>query len=94
MTQQVDEGRRQANEARLKAEQDSRQARGLLTQLQEQLSGLTGKDKDMPIGLGLEPGDGSQFERQHSANDALQWIEPSDALSTAPPGQKPRPRPP
>ena len=82
VTQQVDEGRRQANEARLKAEQDSRQARGLLTQLQDQLSGLTGKGKDMPIGLGLEPGDGAQFEGQHSANDALQWIEPSDAQST------------
>ncbi|WP_034103328.1 TIGR03752 family integrating conjugative element protein [Pseudomonas lurida] len=82
VTQQVDEGRRQANEARLKAEQDRRQARGLLTQLQEQLSGLTGKGKDMPVGLGLEPGDGAQFERQHSADDALQWIEPSDAPST------------
>ncbi|MQT50544.1 TIGR03752 family integrating conjugative element protein [Pseudomonas sp. WS 5532] len=83
VTQQVDEGRRQANEARLKAEQDSRQARGLLTQLQDQLSGLAGKSKDMPIGLGLEPGDGAQFEGQHSANDALQWIEPSDAPSTS-----------
>ena len=82
VTQQVDEGRRQANEARLKAEQDSRQARGLLAQLQEQLSGLTGKGKDMPIGLGLEPGDGAQFEGRHSANDALQWIEPSDAPPT------------
>lgn len=82
VTQQVDEGRRQANETRLKAEQDSRQARGLLTQLQDQLSGLTGKGKDMPIGLGLEPGDGAQFNGQHSANDALQWIEPSDVLST------------
>lgn len=82
VTQQVDEGRRQANEARLKAEQDTRQARGLLTQLQEQLSGLAGKGKDMPIGLGLEPGDGDQFEGRHSANDALQWIEPSDAPST------------
>ena len=82
VTQQVDEGRRQANEARLKAEQDSRQARGLLTQLQDQLSGLTGKGKDMPIGLGLEPGDGAQFDGQHSANDALQWIEPSDAPPT------------
>jgi len=82
VTQQVDEGRRQANEARLKAEQDSRQARGLLTQLQEQLSGLTGKSKDMPIGLGLEPGDGAQFEWRHSATDTLQWIEPSDAPST------------
>ena len=82
VTQQVDEGRRQANEARLKAEQDSRQARGLLTQLQEQLSGLTGKSKEMPIGLGLEPGDGAQFEGRHSTNDALQWIEPSDAPSS------------
>ncbi|MBX9410220.1 TIGR03752 family integrating conjugative element protein [Pseudomonas baetica] len=82
VTQQVDEGRRQANEARLKAEQDSRQARGLLTQLQDQLSGLAGKSKDMPIGLGLEPGDGAQFEGRHSTNDALQWIEPSDAPST------------
>ena len=82
VTQQVDEGRRQANEARLKAEQDSRQARGLLTQLQEQLSGLTGKGKDMPIGLGLETSDGVQFDGRHSANDALQWIEPSDAPST------------
>ncbi|WP_055127989.1 TIGR03752 family integrating conjugative element protein [Pseudomonas mediterranea] len=82
VTQQVDEGRRQANEARLKAEQDSRQARGLLTQLQEQLSGLSGKDKDMPIGLGLEPGDGAQLEGPHTANDALQWIEPSDAPTT------------
>lgn len=82
VTQQVDEGRRQANEARFKAEQDSRQARGLLTQLQEQLSGMTGKSKDMPIGLGLEPGDGAQFEGRHSATDALQWIEPSDAPPT------------
>ncbi len=82
VTQQVDEGRRQANEARLKAEQDSRQARGLLTQLQEQLSGLAGKNKDMPIGLGLEPGDGAQLEGRHSATDTLQWIEPSDAPPT------------
>lgn len=82
VTQQVDEGRRQANEARLKAEQDSRQARGLLTQLQDQLSGLTGKGKDMPIGLGLEPGDGAQFEGSRPATEAMQWIEPSDAPSS------------
>ncbi|MFS2162102.1 TIGR03752 family integrating conjugative element protein, partial [Pseudomonas sp. Pseusp122] len=49
---------------------------------QEQLSGLTGKDKDMPIGLGLESGDGAQLEGPHTANDALQWIEPSDAPTT------------
>lgn len=82
VTQQVDEGRRQANEARLNAEQDSRQARGLLTQLQEQLSGLTGKGQDLPVGLGLQPGDGAQFEGSRSASEALQWIEPSDTVPT------------
>lgn len=46
------------------------------------LSGLASKGKDMPIELGLEPGDGDPFEGRHSANDALQWIEPSDAPST------------
>ncbi|WP_458730112.1 TIGR03752 family integrating conjugative element protein [Pseudomonas brenneri] len=82
VTQQVDEGRQQANEARLKAEQDSRQAHGLLTKLQDQLSGLTGKGQDLPIGLGLQPGDGAQFEGPHTAGDTMQWIEPSDTLPT------------
>ncbi|MEN4946469.1 TIGR03752 family integrating conjugative element protein [Pseudomonas proteolytica] len=82
VTQQVDEGRRQANEARLKAEQESRQAHGLLTQLQEQLSALTGKGQDLPVGLGLQPGDGSQFEGGHPTGEAMQWIEPSDTLPT------------
>jgi integrating conjugative element protein (TIGR03752 family) len=82
VTQQVDEGRRQANEARLKAEQDSLQAHGLLTKLQDQLSGLTGKGQDLPVGLGLQPGDGAQFEGGHPAGDTMQWIEPSDTLPT------------
>lgn len=82
VTQQVDEGRHQANEARLKAELDSRQARGLLTQLQEQLSGLTGKGQDLPVGLGLEPSDGTQFEGSRPAAEAMQWIEPSDTPPT------------
>ncbi len=82
VTQQVDEGRRHADEARLKTEQDNRQARGLLTQLQAQLSGLTRQDKDLPIGLGLEPGDEAQFEGHRAVNDTLQWIEPLDVPST------------
>jgi len=82
VTQQVDEGRRQANDARLKAEQDSRQAHGLLTQLQTQLSGLTSKDQDLPVGLGLQPGDGEQFDGHRPAIEALLWIEPSDTLPT------------
>lgn len=80
VTQQVDEGRRQANDARLKAEQDSRQAQGLLTQLQAQLSGLTSKNQDLPVGLGLQPGDGAQFDRHGPASETIQWIEPSDTL--------------
>ena len=80
VTQQVDEGRRQANEARFKAEQDSRQAHGLLTQLQTQLSGLTSKNQDLPVGLGLQPGDGAQFDRHGPASETTQWIEPSDTL--------------
>lgn len=80
VTQQVDKGRRQANDARLKAEQDSRQAQGLLTQLQAQLSGLTSKGQDLPVGLGLQPGDGAQFDGHRPNSDALQWIEPSDTL--------------
>lgn len=84
VTQQVDKDRRQAEVARLKAEEDSRQARGLLSQLQTQLSGLAGKGAELPIGLGLEPGDGAQFG-DGAAPDALLWIEPSD-LSPTPTG--------
>ncbi len=36
----------------------------------------------MPIGLGLEPGDGAQFKGQHFSNDALQWIKSSLAPPT------------
>jgi integrating conjugative element protein (TIGR03752 family) len=78
VTQQVDEGRRQFSEAQLKAEQDNRQARSLLAQLQHQLTALSGKGETMPIGLGLEPGDGVQLAEQPSANETLHWIEPAD----------------
>ena len=76
VTQQAEKDRRQADEARRKSEEESRQARGLLTRLQEQLSGLTGKDQDLPIGLGLQPGDGGQFDAGPTG-DSLLWIEPS-----------------
>lgn len=84
VTQQVDQDRRQAEVARLKAEEDSRQARGLLSQLQAQLSGLAAKGPELPIGLGLEPGDGAHFGGAVTP-DALLWIEPSD-LPPAPTG--------
>ena len=76
VTQQAEKDRRQADEVRRKAEEESRQARGLLTQLQEQLSGLAGKDQDLPVGLGLQPGDGSQLEGGPTG-DSMLWIEPS-----------------
>ncbi|HFH3285723.1 TIGR03752 family integrating conjugative element protein [Pseudomonas aeruginosa] len=76
VTQQAEKDRRQADEARRKAEEESRQARGLLTRLQEQLSGLSGKDQDLPIGLGLHPGDGGQFDAGPTG-DSILWIEPS-----------------
>jgi integrating conjugative element protein (TIGR03752 family) len=82
VTQQVDKDRRQAEVARLKAEEDSRQARGLLSQLQTQLSGLAGKGAEFPLGLGLEPGDGAQFA-DPTAAEAILWIEPADQLPAA-----------
>lgn len=78
VTQQVDKDRRHAEAARLKAEEDSRQA------LQAQLSGLAAKGPELPVGLGLEPGDSAQFG-DGMAPDALLWIEPSD-LPPAPTG--------
>ncbi|MCM2329678.1 integrating conjugative element protein, PFL_4705 family [Geopseudomonas sagittaria] len=73
--------RQQADEARRKSEEENRQARGLLQQLQAQLEQLgNGPDHDLPIGLGLRPGDGEQLPQ--SAEPALMWIEPSDRLAT------------
>ena len=36
----------------------------------------------MPIGLGLEPGDGAQVGGSRPATEAMQWIEPSDASAS------------
>lgn len=76
VTQQAEQDRRQADEARRKIEEESRQARGLLTRLQEQLAGLASQEQDLPIGLGLQPGDGEQFG-EGPAGDSLLWIEPA-----------------
>ncbi|MDH1440387.1 TIGR03752 family integrating conjugative element protein [Pseudomonas sp. GD03721] len=76
VTQQAAQERRQADEDRRKAEEESRQTRGLLTRLQEQLAGLAGQEQDLPIGLGLQPGDGERFG-EDPAGDSLLWIEPS-----------------
>lgn len=72
--------RRQAEEARRLAEQNSREARSLLQSLQDQLASLHGQDNELPIGLGLLPEDGQDFP-PHTGSDLL-WIEPLDAAPT------------
>lgn len=57
---------------------DRQQTQGLLQSLQQRLDGLTGKggkdgQADLPVGLGLEAGDGKQF-----AGDT-RWVDPEDA---------------
>ncbi|MBO9333218.1 TIGR03752 family integrating conjugative element protein [Achromobacter pulmonis] len=58
--------------------QERQQTQGLLQELQQRLDGIGGRrngnDADLPVGLGLEPGDSSGF-----GGDGMQWIEPEDA---------------
>jgi len=53
---------------------DRQETQGLLQELQRKLDGLTGKaaTSDLPVGLGLEDGDGQQF-------GGVRWVEPDDA---------------
>jgi len=57
--------------------QDKRETATLLDQLKDQLDNrkLLQSSSDLPIGLGLEPGDGAGFKTK----DQLIWIEPQDA---------------
>jgi len=55
---------------------EKRQTQSLLQDLQRRLDGLSGKDgsADLPVGLGLEDGDGAGF-----GGGDVRWIEPDDA---------------
>lgn len=77
VTQQVSEQRQQANEARQKAEQQSRETKGLLSQLEDQLAHMSDSKSDLPVGLGLEPGDEQAFNDKAPNADAIHWIEPA-----------------
>ncbi|MFW5192753.1 TIGR03752 family integrating conjugative element protein [Pseudomonas aeruginosa] len=57
---------------------DRQQTQGLLQDLQRQLDGLSGKGgpSDLPVGRGLEEGDGKRFNR---GVGGTQWVEPDDA---------------
>ncbi len=59
---------------------DKQQTQGLLQDLQRRLEGLGSKgggQADLPIGLGLEDGDGKNF----GSRSGVRWIEPDDAKS-------------
>ncbi|QNM96709.1 TIGR03752 family integrating conjugative element protein [Chitinimonas koreensis] len=61
------------------------QTEGLLQDLQRRLDGLSsksGQGADLPIGLGLEEGDGKDFGRS-GAVGGMRWVEPDDMRSDA-----------
>ena len=62
---------------------DRQQTQGLLQDLQRRLDGLTGKggQVDLPVGLGLEEGDGKNFSGSHgnsARGSGTRWVEPDD----------------
>lgn len=61
---------------------DRQQTQGLLQDVQKRLDGLTGKSgqADLPVGLGLEDGDGKNFA---SGSGGTRWVEPDDARPDA-----------
>lgn len=69
--------RNQLRQDREQIATERQQAQGLLQDLQQRLEGVTGRrdgHADLPVGLGLEPGD-----RAGGGTGSLQWIEPDDA---------------
>lgn len=74
----LDSERDQLHQDRQQLSHERQQAQGLLQQLQQRLDAI-GKEEhaDLPVGLGLEPGDGLP-------GDALRWIEPEDRRDDGP----------
>ncbi|APU29460.1 MULTISPECIES: TIGR03752 family integrating conjugative element protein [Pseudomonadaceae] len=79
--------RNRLEQERTQVASDRQQTQGLLQDLQRQLDGLAGKGgpSDLPVGLGLEEGDGQRFERGTSG---MRWVEPDDAKVDATKGSK------
>lgn len=65
-------------------EQVKNQSLGLLDQFQRQLDSLSqnpnATGQDLPIGLGVQPGDGAGFDKGAKSN-GLVWVEPTDATA-------------
>ncbi|WP_075257978.1 TIGR03752 family integrating conjugative element protein [Herbaspirillum camelliae] len=61
---------------------DRQQTQGLLQDLQKRLDGLTnkGNQADLPVGLGLQDGDGKNFG---TGPGDTRWVEPDDAKPDA-----------
>lgn len=70
----LDSERSRMQEEQSRISRDRQETQGLLQELQRKLDTLTGKgaQSDLPVGLGLEEGDGSQF-------GGIRWVEPDDA---------------
>ena len=72
---------------------DRQQTQGLLQDLQKRLDGLSSKSSqaDLPVGLGLEDGDGKNFGSGQGAGNrgstsgtaGTRWVEPDDAKPQA-----------
>ncbi|WP_437884528.1 TIGR03752 family integrating conjugative element protein [Pseudomonas sp. LRF_L74] len=79
VTQQADKDRQVAESTRAASEQERKQTRTLLDQVESRLAKLKGED--LPVGFGLEPGDGKRFSKQPNNPDLLTWIEPEGNTS-------------
>ena len=69
---------------------DRQQTQSLLQDLQRRLDGLSskGSQADLPVGLGLEEGDGKNFGSaqgggNHRSGSGTRWVEPDDAKPQA-----------
>jgi len=85
----LDGERSRLQQAREQVASDRQQTQGLLSDLQRRLDSLSGKggQADLPIGLGLEDGDGKSFGGGRSPGSAsssgTRWVEPDDAKPQA-----------
>ncbi|MFJ4346344.1 TIGR03752 family integrating conjugative element protein [Pseudomonas sp. NPDC089401] len=79
--QALDGERDRLREERSAMAGDQQQTQGLLNELQRRLDsmGQSGENADLPIGLGLQEGDGDTFKR-----DEVRWIEPADQKPSEP----------
>lgn len=69
--------RNQLRQDREQVASERQQTQGLLQELQQRLEGVGGRrdgHADLPVGLGLDEGDGAGF-----GGEALRWVEPEDA---------------